>query len=133
MLRFPPGERAFIGDSRSLAIHMGSLKGVGMIRPLLLCAVWVLGQAALAPPSAAEPRRCLSQEQRRTALASHRAVRAGRAIAIAKKRFGGDVVRVRLCESAQGTLRYVLTVLPRDGKVRRVIVDAATGKFVSAR
>ncbi|MGE0750251.1 MAG: PepSY domain-containing protein [Variibacter sp.] len=108
-----------------------------MVRTNIFLAVVLATQAVAMTPALADPkpksRHCLTQEQRRAALASHKAMRAGRAIAIAKKRYGGDVVRARLCEGEHGSLRYVLTVLARDGKVTRVAVDATSGKLLSAR
>lgn len=104
-----------------------------MVRTNIVFALALAVQAVAVAPVMAESRHCLTQEQRRAALASHKAMRAGRAIAIAKKRYGGDVVRARLCEGEHGALRYVLTVLARDGKVTRVAVDATSGKLLSAR
>jgi uncharacterized membrane protein YkoI len=78
---------------------------------------------------AAEPGQCLSPEQRRAAVASHQATPLARAMRHAKARIGGEVVRARLCRSGNG-LVYVLTVLARDGKVTRAIIDAASGKML---
>jgi uncharacterized membrane protein YkoI len=44
----------------------------------------------------------------------------------------GTVVQARLCHSQDG-LVYVLTVLAHDGKVARIIVDAAKGTLVGER
>jgi hypothetical protein len=76
---------------------------------------------ALAPirHAAAEPRHCLSPDERRQAVKAHKLVPLGRAIR-----------RVRLCEQGKHLL-YVLTVLPRSGKVVHASVDAATGTMVS--
>jgi uncharacterized membrane protein YkoI len=104
-----------------------------MVQMFLFLVLLLLAQAPWTASVAAESKRCLTQEQRRAALASHRAMHAGRAIRIAKKRYGGDVVRARLCEGEHGSLRYVLTVLARDGKVTRVAIDAQSGKFLTAR
>jgi hypothetical protein len=41
-------------------------------------------------------------------------------------------VRARLCRHGE-RLDYVLTLLPRSGKVTRVIVDAANGEPVNGR
>jgi len=78
---------------------------------------------------AAEPRRCLSPSEQRAAIAVHKVVPVARAIRAIKARYPGDVVRVRLCEQRR-RLIYVLTVLPRSGKVVHVAVDAATGAVV---
>jgi uncharacterized membrane protein YkoI len=44
----------------------------------------------------------------------------------------GELVRARLCQESE-RLIYLLTVLPRDGKVRRVVVDAKNGAVISVR
>jgi uncharacterized membrane protein YkoI len=54
------------------------------------------------------------------------------AIQAAKTRMAGTVVRARLCHGQDG-LVYVLTVLGRDGKVARMIVDASKGTLVGER
>jgi uncharacterized membrane protein YkoI len=87
---------------------------------------------ALAPGGesrAAEPIQCLAADQVRAAVAAHQAVPLGRAMQHAKSRFGGEIVRARLCRGPNG-LVYVLTVLARDGKVTRAIIDAASGKML---
>jgi hypothetical protein len=58
-------------------------------------------------------------DERRQAVKAHKLVPLGRAIR-----------RVRLCEQGKHLL-YVLTVLPRSGKVVHASVDAATGAMVS--
>jgi uncharacterized membrane protein YkoI len=81
---------------------------------------------AAGPAAAAEPDGCLSAEQRRAAIAAHKAVPVARAMRVARASHGGEVVRAQLCD--RNGLVYVLTVLARDGKVHRVTVDAATGR-----
>jgi uncharacterized membrane protein YkoI len=49
-----------------------------------------------------------------------------------RKRVPGDIVRARLCQDPK-RLIYLLTVLPRDGKVRRVTIDARSGAVLSVR
>jgi len=44
----------------------------------------------------------------------------------------GAVVQARLCHGQDG-LVYVLTVLARDGKVARMVVDAVKGTLVGER
>jgi len=83
--------------------------------------------AAVGPAAAADPPACLSQDQRRAAVASHRAIPLARAMRDVRRRTAGaEVVGARLCY--HGTdLVYVLTVLARDGKVLRASVNAASG------
>ena len=102
-----------------------------------LFALILLGFAAIhaAPADAAgHPRRaCLTKAEQRAAVASHRAISLGRAIKSARRHgHHGEALRARLCHRG-GRLVYVLTLLPRNGKVRRVTVDAANGRVVSGR
>lgn len=81
----------------------------------------------------AEPRlRCLSRDQQRSAIAERRAVPLATVRRSVRARVPGELVRAQLCQEPQ-RLIYLLTVLPRDGKVRRVIVDAKNGAVVSVR
>jgi uncharacterized membrane protein YkoI len=75
---------------------------------------------------------CLDQKERRAESTSGAVVRLAAAIHAAKSRMPGTVVQARLCHSQDG-LVYVLTVLAHDGKVARIIVDAAKGTLVGER
>jgi uncharacterized membrane protein YkoI len=100
-----------------------------------LFALLLLGFVAVtATPAAAanHPRRaCLTKAEQRAAVASHRAISLGRAIRFAHRRgYRGEALRARLCHRGE-RLVYVLTLLARNGKVRRVTVDAANGRVIS--
>lgn len=82
----------------------------------------------LAPAIAAEQGRCLSPDERRAKIASHAVIPLAKAIRAIKVR-RAEVVRANLCERG-GRLVYLLTVLPRDGKVVRASVDASTGAVI---
>ena len=87
---------------------------------------------AVARPAAAADPACLSQDQRRAAVASHRAIPLARAVRDVRRRTAGaEVVGARLCYHGSD-LVYVLTVLARDGKVIRASVNAASGVMVDA-
>lgn len=75
---------------------------------------------------------CLDQKERRAEIASGGVVRLTTAIHAAKTRMPGIVVQARLCHSQDG-LVYVLTVLARDGKVARIVVDAVKGTLIGER
>jgi uncharacterized membrane protein YkoI len=75
---------------------------------------------------------CLDQKERRAEIASGGVVRLTTAIHAAKSRMPGAVVQARLCHGQDG-LVYVLTVLARDGKVARMVVDAVKGTLVGER
>jgi uncharacterized membrane protein YkoI len=116
---------AFIPDSS------GAAYDAGMHRFAVSIFAVALAAAAVGVAPAAEPEQCLSVEERRAAIAAHKAVPVGRAIRAAKARHGGEVVRANLCD--RDGLVYVLTVLARDGRVHRVTVDAASGRLTGGR
>ena len=91
--------------------------------------------SAAAPALAAEhsTRSCLGKAEQRAAVASHRAISLGRAVRSAHRHGRhGELLRARLCH--RGTrLVYVLTLLARNGKVRRATIDAANGSVVTGR
>jgi uncharacterized membrane protein YkoI len=84
------------------------------------------------PASAAEKLHCLSASEQRAAITSGEAVPLATARRSLPHRFAGELVRARLCREGS-RLAYLLTVLPRDGKVRRVTINAENGKVVSER
>jgi uncharacterized membrane protein YkoI len=95
-------------------------------------AAFALMLVVLSPASAAERLRCLSRNEQRAAIADGRAVPLATAMRSMPNRGPGELVRARLCQD-NDRLVYQLTVLPRDGKVRRAIVDASTGALASER
>jgi uncharacterized membrane protein YkoI len=80
----------------------------------------------------AQGRRCLSRDQQRAALTEGRALPLATVRRNLRQRIPGELVRVRLCQDGE-RLIYLLTVLPRDGKVRRATVDAANGAVIAER
>lgn len=100
---------------------------MGLARSLILGLG--LAAAACGAALAADPLECLGQEQRRAAIAGHKAVPLARAMRAARARFGGEVIGAHLCQQPQG-LVYRLTVLARDGKVTRATLDAASGRLI---
>jgi hypothetical protein len=87
----------------------------------------------LATPSLAAERRhgaCLDRAEQRAAVASHRAIPLALAIrSLHMRGHRAEVVRAELCERG-GRLVYVLTLLPRSGKVTRAVIDAGSGNPV---
>ncbi len=120
--------------SHSSAVHGRQSKELFMWGPfrVFYAALACAGALILVMPTdapAAERLRCLTRDQQRAAIADGRAVPLARAIR-AVRRTPKDVVRARLCEDSD-RLIYLLTVLARDGKVRRVTVDAQNGTVLS--
>ena len=89
------------------------------------------GSAAAADPVVSvDPSTCLSPDQRRAAVATHRAIPLARAVRDVRHRIAGaEVVGARLCYRGS-ELVYVLTVLAHDGKVTRASVNAASGVLI---
>jgi uncharacterized membrane protein YkoI len=105
-----------------------------VLRLALIALMFLVVFAPLsAVPADAEPRmRCLTRDQQRTAISERRAVSLAAVRKSVRARVPGEMVRARLCQEPE-RLIYLLTVLPRDGKVRHVIVDAKNGAVVSVR
>jgi uncharacterized membrane protein YkoI len=89
----------------------------------------VLVLSAAVHGAAGESRHCLTPEQGRVAVKVHKVVPLAKAIRRVRARYPGDLVAVRVCEQGKRLL-YVLTVLPRSGKVVHASVDATTGAMV---
>ena len=71
---------------------------------------------------------CLDRAEQRAAVASHQAVPLASAIrGLQGRERHAEVVRAELCRRG-GRLVYVLTLLPRSGKVSRVVIDATNGR-----
>jgi hypothetical protein len=87
--------------------------------------------AGAAPVLAAERVSCLKPDERRAVIAEHRAVALAPVLHLVRARVSGEVVKARLCRREAGKgLVYVLTVLPRSGKVFSARVDAADGHWL---
>ena len=102
----------------------------------LLTATLLLGSLAL-PALAADgpPQRgtCLTKAEQRAAVDSHKAIPLAQAIKSLRSRGKwAEVVRARLCRRGED-LVYVLTLLPRSGKVTLATIDAANGELVNGR
>lgn len=92
-----------------------------------------LGDDAGAPPPRVEADLvCLDQKQRRAEVEGGKLVPLATAMRAARNKMPGTVVRARLCRGGEG-LVYLLTVLARDGRVRRVAVDAVKGVAIGER
>jgi hypothetical protein len=88
----------------------------------------------LAVPSkglAAESHHCLTGDEQRAAIANGKTVPLATVIH-ALHRAPKDVIKAQLCQEPD-RLIYMLTLLGRDGKVKRAIVDATNGAVVGER
>jgi hypothetical protein len=115
---------------------MAAVERFAFATPVMLGLAIVVASARAeepAPPTRAPAGHvCLDQKERRTETGSGTVIRLAAAIQAAKNRMPGSVVRARLCHGQDG-LVYVLTVLARDGKVARIVVDATKGTLVGGR
>ena len=94
-----------------------------------LVAALTLLLAVQTPAAADDALRCLSRNEQRAAIADGRAVPLASARLALRLKMPGELVKARLCQQPD-RLIYLLTVLARDGKVRRVTVDAANGTVI---
>jgi uncharacterized iron-regulated membrane protein len=99
---------------------------------LIALVLFGLGPVSTQPAGAETRTRCLTTEQQRAAISDRRALPLATVRRAVRTRVPGDPVQVRLCLDSD-RLIYLLTVLPRDGKVRRVIIDAKNGAVISIR
>jgi uncharacterized membrane protein YkoI len=95
---------------------------------LALSIVAVLLAAAPRSTMAAETLHC---DEQRTAIANNKAVPLATVIH-ALHRAPKDVIKAQLCQEPE-RLIYMLTLLGRDGKVKRATVDATNGAVVGER
>lgn len=77
-------------------------------------------------------RSCLNQKERRLLAENGTVLHLATALHDVRSHVPGTLVRARLCHRGEGFV-YVLTVLAHDGKVTRVVVDAAKGTVVGER
>lgn len=70
---------------------------------------------------------CLGGNEARSVIASGEVLPMGRIVGALRQRYRVDVVDGQLCEGGGGYV-YRLTILTPRGKVRKVTVDARTGR-----
>ena len=83
------------------------------------------------PALAAEPTHCLSGDEQRAAIVNGKTVPIATVIH-SLHRAPKDVIKAQLCQEPD-RLIYKLTLLGRDGKVKRETVDATSGAVVGER
>jgi hypothetical protein len=74
-------------------------------------------------------RSCLSQAETRETVVARKLFAPYLALRAASARAHGETIGVRLCRLAE-VLVYDVTVLRRDGRVVKVIIDAASGRIL---
>jgi len=97
-------------------------------------AVLSIALPVLAVPTrglAAEPSRCLGSDEQRAAIVNGKTVPIATVIH-SLHRAPKDVIKAQLCQEPD-RLVYKLTLLGRDGKVKRETVDATNGAVVGER
>ena len=99
-----------------------------MASPMSLLLVVPALLALLLSPAAAQDR-CLTRAEQRAAITARQAIPLAAVRRILRQHMAGELVRARLCQES-GRLIYMLTVLSRDGRVRRVTVDATNGTVI---
>jgi len=118
-----PGLKAAFGS----AFRSCAAAGLLLALPALAVPIFVMPGSSFA----AEPLHCLTGDEQRAAIA------AGKTMPLATvihtlHRAPKDVIKAQLCQEPD-RLTYKLTLLGRDGKVRRASVDATNGAVVGDR
>jgi hypothetical protein len=106
--------------------------GVFLAVPII--AAPIIAVSTVAVPGnglAAESLHCLTGDEQRAAIANGKTVPLATVIH-SLHRAPKDVIKAQLCQEPD-RLIYVLTLLGRDGKVRRAMVDATNGAVVGER
>jgi hypothetical protein len=116
--------------------RMTGLGPAGGIRAAGLCLAAALSiavpiSAVPTPGLAAEPTHCLSGDEQRAAIVNGKTVPIATVIH-SLHRAPKDVIKAQLCQEPD-RLIYKLTLLGRDGKVKRETVDATSGAVVGER
>ncbi|WP_050996512.1 PepSY domain-containing protein [Chelatococcus sp. GW1] len=89
--------------------------------------------AGLASFEAAAQGACLSPDETRAAVAQGGVVAPQQAVSAARDAAsGGEVVRAELCRQGGGYV-YRISVLRRDGRVMRIVVDGGSGRVLEGR
>jgi hypothetical protein len=132
------GFAAALSLALSLAVSLALSLGFSVVLVTVVAGPRIAAGASLAddagplPPHADADLVCLDQKQRRAEAEAGKLVPLATAMHAARNKMPGTVVRARLCRGGEGLL-YLLTVLARDGKVRRVAVDAVKGVALGER
>ena len=87
---------------------------------------------AAASPSKGPDNECFNRQEQRIAVHQGLAIRLGVALRSINARNGDELLRAELCRNKTGFV-YVLTLLSRNGKVSRAIVDARSGAVIKDR
>jgi uncharacterized membrane protein YkoI len=75
---------------------------------------------------------CIATAQARSVIQSGQAIPLAAAIRAARGSAEGEMIDSRLCRGGSG-YQYVVTFLGSDGRVKRVTLDARTGKVAGVR
>jgi hypothetical protein len=127
-----PMFRSMLRPVRDLTLRSGAAAALSL--GLSIFALSIFALLILAAPinsSAAEALHCLTGDEQRAAIANGKAMPLATVIQ-ALHRAPRDVVKAQLCQEPD-RLVYRLTLLGRDGKVKRAIVDGTNGAMVGER
>jgi uncharacterized membrane protein YkoI len=116
---------------------MGIVERASAVALLVLAATLATAaraQDSVRPQHGADPaaRTCLNPKERRALVEGGTVLHLAAAMHAVRSHVSGTLVRARLCHRGDG-FAYVLTVLGHDGKVARIVVDAAKGTLVGER
>ncbi len=95
-----------------------------MVRAAILAVILAVASSGFAQAQ----QQCLSDGEARLEVATHKLVSVQQAISKAREKAKGDLLSANLCRMGEGFV-YRISILGRDGRIARLLVNAANGHF----
>jgi hypothetical protein len=115
------------GGPRACGAEVCAAVGLFLTVSIAILPILILPRSGVA----AESVHCLTGDEQRAATANGKTMPLATVIH-ALRRAPKDVIKAQLCQEGD-RLIYQLTLLARDGKVKRAVVDASNGAVVGER
>jgi uncharacterized membrane protein YkoI len=113
-----------------MASSASGVQGVVMFRIFIPCLALGLSSASATPALAQHV--CFTAEETREHVQRHQLVALTDVVRSTRGEQRADLISARLCET-DGKLVYMIAMLDRGGKVRRLTVDARSGDVIHRR
>jgi hypothetical protein len=126
--------RMFRGCIFALAVVLGLSAGTGAFGQMAFPNEPNARAAAPPPDRRGQPpdRECFNRQEQRMAVNQGFAIRLSMALRSITAHDGDELLRAQLCRRDR-KLVYVLTLLSRNGKVSRAMIDARSGEVIKDR
>ncbi len=85
---------------------------------------------AVSPAAGFSQQDCLSDDEARSEVQSKKLITLQQALTAARVKTKGDLISAHLCRLQDG-LQYRISIIGRDGRVARLLVDATSGHVLN--